>query len=452
MTKTIGSFLAGVLLVLSAVLWAGCAGGTPSGESTPTSGAGTTVPPITSTTTRPSTTLFPTTSPSSTSTTIVPLLSPAQLAGQRIIYSYPGLTPPEELFTLIKHGEVGGIIFFAENVSSREQIHGVIERLSEANDDPGNPVRAPLLLMIDQEGGLVRHLPGEPVSSEKEIGASDDPAAAAAAAGAAAATNLRDAGMNVDLAPVLDVYRAEGGFDDRFERSYSMKQSVVSEAGASFIGALQAGGVAATAKHFPGLGAASRTQDTDLRPVALDVVQTSLRKIDEYPYAAAISSGVRLVMMSWAIYPALDADLPAGFSRTIVQGELRGRLGFEGVTITDAITAGALKAYGSVEDRAVLAAKAGVDLILCSARDLSEGKSAQDGLEKGVSRRHPGEGRFPSGGRTDHHLAPHPGGMIGPAHRSTLGSAPPPRFRRSIAREAWVSRSCRSDCGAPSRK
>ena len=98
-------------------------------------------------------------------------LSPPQLAGQRVIYSYPGLTPPASLISLIQHGEAAGVIFFGQNISSKTQIAAVIKQLDQADASPLNPVRAPLLLMTDQEGGQVRRLPGRPYLSEKQIGA-----------------------------------------------------------------------------------------------------------------------------------------------------------------------------------------------------------------------------------------------------------------------------------------
>ena len=240
-----------------------------------------------------------------------PALSLRQMAGQRVIYSYGGLRPPAVLLRLIRHGEVGGVIFFSQNVSSSAQIAGVIAELDRANASPLNPVRAPLLLMTDQEGGLVRRLPGAPLLSEREIGESADPAAEAASAGTSAGLNLRSVGINVNLAPVLDVYRQPGDFDDQYQRSYSMNPAVVAELGAGFIKAQQGLGVAATAKHFPGLGAAAQQQDTDLQPVTLNVPLATIRNTDELPYRAAIAAGVRLVMVSWAVYPALDPARPA---------------------------------------------------------------------------------------------------------------------------------------------
>ena len=316
--------------------------------------------------------------------TALPELSLAQMAGQRVIYSYTGLTPPASLLSSIRNGEVGGVIFFSQNISSQAQIASVIAELDQANASPQNPLRSsPLLLMTDQEGGLVRRLPGAPVRSEKQIGESADPAAQATAAGTGAGQNLAGTGLNVNLAPVLDVYRTPGNFDDQFQRSYSMNPQTVADLGADFITAQQATGVAATAKHFPGLGTATSAQNTDQRPVTLTVPLTALRTIDEYPYQAAIAAGVKLVLVSWAIYPALDPARPAGLSPTIVGGELRQRLGFTGVTITDALEAGALQPFGTIGQRATLAAQAGMDLILCSAQQATEGDQAKTALENG---------------------------------------------------------------------
>jgi beta-N-acetylhexosaminidase len=313
----------------------------------------------------------------------LPKLSTAQMAGERVIYSYGGLTPPASLLQLIQHGEAAGVIFFSQNISSLPQITKVIAELEQANASPSNPVRAPLLLMTDQEGGLVRRMPGPPYISQRQIGESAAPAAAAASAGSNAAENLRGVGMNVNLAPVVDVYRTTGDFDDQNQRSYSTNPAVVSELGAAFINAQQNAGVAATAKHFPGLGAAAAGDDTDDEPVTLNVPLSTIRSVDELPYGAAIAAGVKLIMVSWAVYPALDPARPAGLSPTIVGGELRHRLGYKGVTITDALEAGALRSYGSYQNRAQLAAAAGMDLILCSVQNVTEGQQAAAGLQAG---------------------------------------------------------------------
>jgi beta-N-acetylhexosaminidase len=300
-----------------------------------------------------------------------------------VIYSYPGLTPPAALLALISHGQAAGVIFFGHNISSQAQIAKVIAELVRANSSPLNPVRAPLLLMTDQEGGIVRRMPGAPLLSERQIGEAANPAAEAMAAGTSAGLNLRGVGMNVNLAPVLDVYRQPGDFDDQYGRSYSTNPEVVARLGADFITAQQRQGVAATAKHFPGLGTAARAQNTDKVPVTLNVPVSVIRNTDELPYPAAIAAGVRLVMLSWAVYPALAPGRPAGLSAVVVGGELRQRFRFGGVTITDALEAGALRAFGTIQNRGLLAAQAGMDLLLCSGLNVTEGERAAAGLEHG---------------------------------------------------------------------
>jgi beta-N-acetylhexosaminidase len=302
-------------------------------------------------------------------------LGPTQQAGQRVIFSYPGPTPPSTLLDMISAGEVGGVIFFGENITSLAQISTVVAELKAANAE--SPVDAPLLLMTDQEGGLIRRIrPGEPTLSEKQIGASADPTGAAHDAGIGAAQTLAGVGMNTNLAPVLDVFRQAGNFDDQFQRSYSSDANVCAACGAAFITAQQGLGIAATAKHFPGLGAATRSQNTDLTTVTLTQSADEIRNVDELPFGAAIAVRVDMVMTSWAVYPALDPDFPAGLSAAIVQGELRHRLGFRGVTITDALEAGAVAPFGDTGARSVLAAQAGMDVLLCSARDVTQGTAA----------------------------------------------------------------------------
>ena len=310
----------------------------------------------------------------------LPQLTDRQLAGQRVIYSYSGLTPPAELLARIRAGQVAGVIFFSGNISSQAQLSKVAAKLQQAAMSKSDPVREPLLLMTDQEGGMVRRLPGGPAKSEKQIGLSVHPASAARNAGRVAAANLRSAGLNVNLAPVLDVYRKAGNFIDEFGRSYSRDPAIVSQLGADFIQAQQGKGVAATAKHFPGLGAATRPENTDLRPVTLNLSKSQIRSVDELPYRQAIAAGTKLIMVSWASYPSLGTRRPAGLASVVVQGELRKRLGYTGVTITDALEAGALRAYGGTARRAVMAATAGMDLLLCSVQNPSQGIDAVTAL------------------------------------------------------------------------
>ena len=326
---------------------------------------------------------------------LVQKLSLLQLAGQRIVYSYAGLRPPESLLAAIRAGEAGGVIFFGPNVSSAAQLRNVINELQAASR--ASPLHTRLLMLTDQEGGEVRRLPGAPAMSEKQIGESSSGVSAASAAGTGAARTLQSAGINVNLAPVLDVYRQPGNFIDDFQRSYSSSSGTVAKLGAAFISAQQRAGVAATAKHFPGLGAAARSQNTDLVPVTLRIPRATLRAVDEVPYVSAIAAGVKLVMTSWATYPALDAHMPGGLSPAVIEGELRGRLGFKGVTITDGIDAGALAPFGGVGNRAVLAASAGADLILCATTNPDDntpaiGIAARNAIASALARGRPPRG------------------------------------------------------------
>ncbi|NUR31168.1 MAG: beta-N-acetylhexosaminidase, partial [Catenulispora sp.] len=310
---------AGLALVAAAGL---AAGGCSSGGSKPASNNSSPTPGPTSpssptnTPTSPSSTTPSTTSPSSSSpstgspSTSKPAPPPTtsgapsnltlqQLAGQRIVYSYQGLTPPPHLLDMIRQGRVAGVIFFSGNIADRAQITGVITQLRQAQQQ--SPVHLPLLLMTDQEGGIVRRLPGPPDVSAKQIGQSANPVGAASSAGAAAAANLAGVGMNLNLAPVLDVSRTPGDFIDATQRSFGENPNQVGRLGAAFIGAQQNAGVAATAKHFPGLGSAPAGSNTDERPVTLTVSLNNLRTVDAVPYGAASTSGVTLVMLSWAV-------------------------------------------------------------------------------------------------------------------------------------------------------
>jgi len=314
-------------------------------------------------------------------------LSPAQQVGQRVIFSYPGADPSEEMMQLVRDGMVGGLIFFGENIPSLSHIADVVADLRAAHAESPTS-SSPLLLMTDQEGGYIRRLRGqEPILSEKKIGLSADPLAEATKAGTGAGEALLAVGMNLNLAPVEDVYREEGNFDDQWERSYSSDPAVCGTLGAAFVEAQQATGVAATAKHYPGLGWATREQNTDLGVVTLTQPLSEIRGVDEFAFAPVIDAGVQLVMTSWAVYPALDPVYPAGLSKTIVEGELRGRQGFAGVTITDALEAGALDPFGDTGERSVLAAEAGMDVLLCSGRDVAQGQAAvsavTDALQSG---------------------------------------------------------------------
>ena len=316
-------------------------------------------------------------------------------AAYHVIYSYTGPDPPSGLVGLIGQGLVGGLILFGDNIASNTS--DVISSLQSTYKSSSAYAGSPLLIMTDQEGGEVRRLPGGPSLSEKDIGSSSYPPRSANGAGQQAAEALSDYNMNANLAPVLDVFRTPGDFIDADERSYSNDSSIVGSCAEAFIAAQQGAGVLATAKHFPGLGAAKAGENTDAEPVTIDLSLSELQDVDEAPYVNAIDAGVDLVMTSWALYPALDDTYPSGLSEKWIQGELRGRLGYTGVTISDAIEAGGLEGFGSDEDRAVQATKAGLDLILAANRDWTQGQGIVDALVQAVGDGTLDEGAFGEG-------------------------------------------------------
>jgi beta-N-acetylhexosaminidase len=277
-----------------------------------------------------------------------------RLVGQRLMVRMRGSATPE-LERLARDGAIGGVILFPPPGAEPGATLREVERLQRAAADGGNP---PLLVAIDQEGGSVKRLPdGPPRLSPSELGAQGDPEAATAE-GAATARYLTRFGVNVDLAPVLDVPVIASFVASR---AFGTKPRTVTEIGVAFADGLAAGGVAATAKHFPGLGLA--TLDTDITE---SVVDAPLRRLEAglEPFRAAVSSGVALVMTSNAVYPEIDVEAPASLSQPVIEGQLREELGFEGVVITDDLLAGSIQDELSPPQAAVQAATAGADVLL----------------------------------------------------------------------------------------
>jgi beta-N-acetylhexosaminidase len=301
---------------------------------------------------------------------VAEMLPLGQLSGQRIVVGFEGAEVPAPLRRAVRRGEVAGVVLFADNFPSRAAGRRLIAGLQAIPRPPA--LRAPLLVMTDQEGGLVKRLAGAPTASARAMGARGP--AFSREQGARTARNLRDVGVNVDLAPVLDVARP-GGTIAETERGFGSTAARVTETAVPFAEALQHGGVAATAKHFPGMGAAAGNTDSAVQRIALSKRQ--LRRIDEAPYQAFVAAGGDMVMLATAIYPALSS-IPAAFSRQIATGELRRRIGFEGVTITDALDTVAVRSFGGAARSGVAAARAGADLLLFT--DLAGGETARRAL------------------------------------------------------------------------
>jgi beta-N-acetylhexosaminidase len=306
--------------------------------------------------------------------TVASRLSLAELAGQRVVAGFGGTEVPPALARTIRSGEIAGVILFAENLPSRNAGRHLVRRLQAIPRPPG--LRDPLLVMVDQEGGLVKRIGGAPSASAEEMGARG--AAFSRGQGRATAANLRGVGIDVDLAPVLDVARP-GGTIAVTGRGFGSTPTRVAAAGVAFAEGLQGGGVAATAKHFPGLGTAR--QNTDFAVERIGLSKATLRRVDEPPFRRFVEAGGGMVMLSTAIYPAFSPR-PAAFARPIATGELRSRLGFQGVSITDAMEAVAVRDFGGAAKAGTAAARAGTDVLLFA--DFRAAARARRALQRGL--------------------------------------------------------------------
>ena len=264
---------------------------------------------------------------------------------------FAGTHPSAQLLGRIRRGEVGGVILFGGNIADDAAARSVVSQLQAAAAAGGNP---PLLVAVDQEGGSVRRLPdGPPADAPARMPGT----ARAGAEGAATGSFLKRLGIDVDLAPVVDTPPPSGNFLGTRAFGSDPKRNAV--LGAAFVRGLQRQGVAATAKHFPGLGTAETNTD-----VAHVWIRTPKPALDARlaPFAAAVRAGVDLVMVSNAGYRAFDASgLPAVLSRPITTGLLRGKLGFDGVVISDAMEAPGPQSHSAPNATAL---SAGVDVLL----------------------------------------------------------------------------------------
>ncbi|HEX3736606.1 MAG TPA: glycoside hydrolase family 3 N-terminal domain-containing protein [Solirubrobacterales bacterium] len=289
--------------------------------------------------------------------TLAETLRPGELAGERIVVGIDGTGLTAELRGAVRAGKIAGVVLFEADFPTRAAGRRLIDEL-QAIPRPPKLARLPLLVMTDQEGGEVKRVDGPPQAAAAAIGREGP--AYARRQGRLTAANLESLGVDVDLAPVLDVARP-GGVIAATERGFGATAAVVTETAVPFAEGLQAGGVAATAKHFPGLGTAS--ENTDFEAQDLTLSKAELRAVDEAPYRAYIAAGGKLLMLDTAVYPAFSSR-PAAFSRRIATGELRGGLGFRGVTITDSLGSSAVAAFGGQREAAVDGAAAGDDLLL----------------------------------------------------------------------------------------
>lgn len=283
--------------------------------------------------------------------------SPAQLAGQRLLVGFDGTRFDDALRTRIVDLKVGGLILFARNIVSPEQLAALCRAAQRCAADCGQP---PLMIAIDQEGGRVARLP-PPFTQFPEGAPGIATLAAAERFAAVTAAELAEAGVTVDLAPVMDVATPEGGgVMDR--RALGSTPLAVAARGVAVISGLQSRGVMAVAKHFPGLGRTRLDSHLDLPALALE--ESELESHELIPFRAAAAAGVGGIMLAHLRCAAIDPDWPASLSAAAVEGWLRRRWGYRGLVLTDDLEMGAITRHFPLETAVRRAVAAGVDLLL----------------------------------------------------------------------------------------
>jgi beta-N-acetylhexosaminidase len=284
-----------------------------------------------------------------------------RLADAVLVPPFPGRSAPRWLLRALENG-LAGVTLFGPNVAGPEQLATLTAALRAAAPEP--------VIAIDEEGGDVTrlaHLTGSPYPGNAALGAVDD-AALTRAVYRALGADLAAVGINVNLAPSVDVNTAAGN-PVIGTRAFGDRTGLVSRHAAAAVHGLQSAGVAACAKHFPGHG--STRDDTHHVLATVEGGLARVRERDLPPFVAAIAAGVAAVMPGHLRVAGLTGDLPATQSAAALEGLLRGELGFTGVIISDALEMRAVSGQGGVPSAAVRALAAGVDL-LCLGRDQDE--------------------------------------------------------------------------------
>ena len=284
----------------------------------------------------------------------------ARLANGCILPGFAGLTAPEWLRRELDAG-LGGVVLFARNVRDGEQLSELARTIR---------ITPETVVAIDEEGGDVTRLEavrGSSVPGNLALGEVDDVGLTARVAHALGDA-LRTVGVTHDLAPVADV-NTNPLNPVIGVRSFGRDPGLVARHVAAFVEGLQAAGVAACAKHFPGHGATEVDSHVGLPTVATS--REALLETELAPFRAAIAAGTRAIMSAHIVVPAIDSA-PATLSRAHLTGLLREELGFTGMIVTDALEMQAVAATVGMEEGAVLALAAGADA-LCLGHDIDAG-------------------------------------------------------------------------------
>jgi beta-N-acetylhexosaminidase len=288
----------------------------------------------------------------------------ASTCGELVIGGFPGISLPASYADALRRSRRGGAILFAPNVvGGIEQVAALAREVHAACPNP--------LLGIDQEGGRVVRLraPVLHVPAMATVASWGDVTFAERIARAMGA-ELAALGFTIDFAPVLDVNTCPHN-PIIGDRAFGADPDVCATFGAAWVRGLQAAGVLATGKHFPGHGDTSK--DSHLELPVVDQSRERIERVELAPFRAAVGAGVAALMTAHVAYPAIDPDHPATLSHAICTG-LRDRIGFDGILVSDDLEMQAITGHGSIGDAAVLAVAAGCDaLLICHREDAQDG-------------------------------------------------------------------------------
>lgn len=277
--------------------------------------------------------------------------------GQLVMIGIEGFVANEDELALISEKKVGGVILFQRNIDDAAQLEELITTLNDANRD--NPM--PLLIGIDEEGGRVSRLSGifKNLPPASELGKKDD-LELSYLYGTVQASKLKHLGINLNFSPVLDV-DSNPSNPVIGDRAISSDPYISSRNGASVIKGLTDGGVIPVGKHFPGHG--DTTVDSHL---ALPKITKNLEKLyalELIPFMEAIEAGIPAIMVGHLLLENVD-DLPTTVSEKMINGLLRGQLGFRGVVFSDDMTMGAVTNNYTIDSAVVGFVRAGGDVAL----------------------------------------------------------------------------------------
>lgn len=284
-------------------------------------------------------------------------MSARELVGQMLVIGVGGTEPDYYVEKMIRERNIGGVLLFAHNMESEAQTRALTGALQELSMQTEPSI--PLFVAVDHEGGKVARAPWvsrQPAAAR--VGARGNPAKARDIA-RQIGSELQRAGVNTDLAPVVDT-----GFGAAIgSRSYGEDPQLVARMGAAAVEGFESSGVVSAAKHFPNHGPATADSHVDV-PVVDHDLQT-IRSYDLPPFEAAIGAGVPMVMVGHLVYPAVDPERPASLSPGAIT-MLREELGFGGVVVTDDLAMAGVSGDGPPARAAVAAVEAGADLLLIS--------------------------------------------------------------------------------------